>query len=51
VLYPFFLDGVAGERALNLPDGVHPTVQGIERIVAAILPTVETFLARLAKEG
>ena len=47
VLYPFFLEGVAGERALSLPDGLHPTAQGVERVVQAILPTVETFLARL----
>jgi acyl-CoA thioesterase I len=47
VLYPFFLDGVAGERSLNLPDGLHPTAKGVERIVERILPTVETFLARI----
>jgi acyl-CoA thioesterase-1 len=47
VLYPFFLDGIAGERSLNLPDGLHPTAKGVERIVEGILPTVETFLARL----
>jgi acyl-CoA thioesterase-1 len=47
VLYPFFLDGVAGDRALNLPDGLHPTAQGIERIVERILPSVEVFLGRL----
>ena len=47
VLYPFFLDGVAGDRVLNLPDGLHPTAKGIERIVERVLPTVETFLARL----
>jgi acyl-CoA thioesterase-1 len=48
VLYPFFLDGVAGETSLNLQDGLHPTAKGIEVIVARILPAVETFLARLA---
>jgi acyl-CoA thioesterase-1 len=47
VLYPFFLDGVAGERHLNLPDGIHPTAKGVETIVARMLPTVEAFLARL----
>jgi acyl-CoA thioesterase-1 len=47
VLYPFFLDGVVGDRRLNLPDGIHPTAQGIRVIVERILPTVETFLARL----
>src|SRR5207245_4798647 len=24
-LYPFFLDGVAADRKLNQPDGIHPT--------------------------
>jgi len=49
VLYPFFLDGVVGDRSLNLPDGLHPTARGVEVIVERILPTVETFLARLQK--
>lgn len=49
VLYPFFLDGVAGERSLNLPDGLHPTAKGVEVIVERILPSVESFLARLSQ--
>ncbi|HEV2558640.1 MAG TPA: arylesterase [Microvirga sp.] len=49
VLYPFFLDGIAGDRSLNLPDGIHPTAKGVEVIVERMLPTVETFLARLAQ--
>ena len=49
VLYPFFLDGVVGETSLNLPDGLHPTATGVEVIVSRILPSVETFLASLAK--
>jgi acyl-CoA thioesterase-1 len=49
VLYPFFLDGVAGDRRLNQPDGLHPTAKGIEVIVARILPSVETFLARITR--
>ncbi len=49
VLYPFFLDGIVGERSLNLPDGIHPTAKGVEVIVARILPTVETFIASLSK--
>jgi acyl-CoA thioesterase-1 len=48
VLYPFFLDGVAGERSLNLPDGLHPTARGVEIIVQRILPTVESFIGRLS---
>ena len=43
-LYPFFLQGVAGSRALNLGDGVHPNFEGIKRIVAGILPTVKRSL-------
>ena len=50
-LYPFFLDGVAGQRQLNLPDGVHPTAKGVEAIVERILPSVEAFLARLSVSG
>ncbi len=48
-LYPFFLDGVAGDRSLNLPDGVHPTAKGIEAIVGRIAPSIETFLRGLAR--
>ena len=47
VLYPFFLNGVAGERANTMDDGLHPTAKGVERIVTGILPTAETFLDRL----
>jgi acyl-CoA thioesterase-1 len=47
VLYPFFLDGIAGDRSLNLPDGLHPTAKGVEIIVGRILPTVESFIGRL----
>jgi acyl-CoA thioesterase-1 len=43
-LYPFFLDGVAADPKLNQKDGLHPTREGIERIVANILPAVETLL-------
>ncbi len=44
-LYPFFLEGVAGDPKLNQSDGLHPTREGVERIVAAILPAVEGVLA------
>lgn len=45
ILYPFFLDGIAGKREFNQPDGLHPTAEGVRVIVERILPTVETFLA------
>ena len=50
VLYPFFLDGVAGQRTNTLDDGLHPTAKGIERVVEGILPSVETFLTRLERK-
>jgi acyl-CoA thioesterase-1 len=45
-LYPFFLEGVAGNRPLQLSDGLHPSREGVERIVAGILPSVEAVLAQ-----
>lgn len=47
VFYPFFLDGVAGQRELNLPDGIHPTAKGVGVIVDNILPSVERLLAQV----
>ena len=47
VLYPFFLEGIAGDRALNQADGLHPTADGVTVIVRTILPTVERFIATL----
>jgi acyl-CoA thioesterase-1 len=46
VLYPFFLDGVAADRALNQGDGLHPTAAGVDAIVARILPKAEELIAR-----
>ncbi len=47
LLYPFFLDGVAGEAELNQRDGLHPTVAGVDAIVARILPKVEELVSRV----
>jgi acyl-CoA thioesterase-1 len=44
-LYPFFLDGVAGQSALQLDDGLHPNAGGVDRMVERILPTVEKTIA------
>ena len=41
VLYSFFLNGVAGQRQLNLRDGMHPNAKGIKKIVSEILPYVK----------
>jgi acyl-CoA thioesterase I len=43
-LYPFFLDGVAGDPELSEPDGIHPTAEGVAIIVERILPTVTDWL-------
>jgi acyl-CoA thioesterase I len=52
VLYPFFLDGVATDPKLNQADGMHPTADGVDIIVARILPSVEALLAKVsAKRG
>jgi acyl-CoA thioesterase-1 len=48
LLYPFFLDGVAFAKGLNLDDGMHPTAKGVHVIVDRILPTVEELIARVA---
>jgi acyl-CoA thioesterase I len=39
-LYPFFLDGVAGNRALNQADGIHPNATGVRVVIRRILPSV-----------
>ena len=48
-LYPFFLDGVATDPALNLPDRLHPNARGIDVIVERILPHVTQVLDGLAR--
>lgn len=45
-IYPFFLDGVAAEPGLRLPDGMHPTFQGVKRIVTGITPAVKRELGK-----
>ncbi|MBY0611373.1 MAG: arylesterase [Beijerinckiaceae bacterium] len=46
-LYPFFLDGIAGDAKLNLPDGIHPTREGVAIIVQRMLPAVEAWIGGL----
>ena len=45
--YPFFLDGVALDPKLNLPDGIHPTADGIAVIAQRIAPKVEELIGRV----
>jgi len=46
---PFFLEGVAGEAALNQPDRIHPNAEGVRRIVARLLPMVERLIREAGK--
>jgi acyl-CoA thioesterase-1 len=46
-LHPFFLDGVAADRALLLEDGMHPNAEGVDRMVEAALPVIERALSAL----
>lgn len=39
-LYPFFLDGVAADPALNQDDGIHPNADGVAVIVERLTPYV-----------
>jgi len=48
LFYPFFLDGVALDPRLVQADGLHPTAEGVETIVARILPRVTELLTRAA---
>lgn len=46
VIYdPFFLQGVAADRALNQQDGIHPNPAGVVKIVTRLLPLVERVIA------
>lgn len=47
ILYPFFLEGVALDKSLNLDDGLHPNAKGIARIVENIMPKVEELLRQV----
>jgi acyl-CoA thioesterase I len=44
--YPFFLDGVAAQKGMQQADGMHPTFEGVKRIVIGITPAVKQALAK-----
>lgn len=51
-LVPFLLEGVALVPELNLPDGIHPTAEGQERLAANVLPHLEPLVReRLARRA
>jgi acyl-CoA thioesterase I len=51
ILYPFILEGVAGDKALNQADGIHPTAAGVDIMVRGLLPKVEELVARVRVGG
>lgn len=50
LFYPFFLDGVAADPALNQPDGLHPNSKGVDMIVSRILPITEDLLKQASSK-
>ena len=49
ILVPSFLDRVAGNRALNIADGIHPTAQGYQLITNMLVPYVEKAIQQRTK--
>ena len=47
VFYPFLLDGVAGDPALNQADRIHPNPDGVNVMVEKILPFAERLVKRV----
>jgi len=46
LFYPFFLDGVAANPALNQADGIHPNSKGVDIIVERVLPLVLKLIGK-----
>lgn len=46
-LVPFLLEGVGGIPSLNLPDGIHPTAAGHQRIAETVWQVLEPVLRDL----
>ncbi|SLM47565.1 Esterase TesA [Nitrospira japonica] len=45
-LIPFFLEGIAGDTALNQADGIHPTAEGYHIIVGNLFESLKPILKR-----
>ena len=50
-LYPFLLDGVVADPALNQEDGIHPNAAGVKVIVGRMLPSVLQAIQRLDRKA
>jgi acyl-CoA thioesterase-1 len=49
LFYPFFLDGVALQPAMNQSDGMHPNEKGVAHVATKILPLVKNLLSKTGK--
>ena len=47
-LVPFLLEGVAGIPDLNIADGIHPNVEGSQRVAETVWRGLSPLLAKLA---
>jgi acyl-CoA thioesterase-1 len=45
---PFYMEGVGSVPEMNLPDGLHPTPEGHERLADNVQPVLEALLAEVA---
>ena len=50
-LYPFLLDGVVADPALNQEDGIHPNAAGVNVIVERMLPAVLQAIQQLDRKA
>jgi acyl-CoA thioesterase I len=48
---PFLLEGVAGDPALNQPDGIHPNAQGAKIIAEHMYPMLRDMIDQLPRPG
>ena len=48
-IMPFLLEGVAGDPALNQPDGIHPNAEGARVIAEQMYPRLRTIVDAIAR--
>jgi acyl-CoA thioesterase-1 len=51
ILYPFLLEGVAMDQALNQPDGIHPNARGASLIADKLVPVVRQAIEQWSAAG
>ena len=49
IFVPFYLEGVAGDSSLNLPDGIHPNAAGARIIEQSLWGAIEPALRKRAR--